>query len=171
MTLSCKVGSMRLRPEWPWRARRYKIAPGEVVQYWYLFFVFLLLLPCFSSTFRQTNDDSTRNVFEDCHWFSRIQSLHHFLVVHFHDEEDESIFRHFMIGDWIFSWFNIGPTSFPQYVLVEEPAVSRLCGFALAFDRLAKSPAFNLNAYSSNCTSEVSCSLSSLLFKFVTNFV
>ena len=45
-------------------------------------------------------------------------------------------------------------------------AESRLCGFALAFDRLAKSPAFNLNAYSSNCISEVSCSL---LFKFVTN--
>ena len=43
--------------------------------------------------------------------------------------------------------------------------------FALAFDRLAKSLACNLNAYSSNCISEVSCSLSSwsLLFKFVTN--
>ena len=31
-------------------------------------------------------------------------------------------------------------------VLVEEPAGSRLCGFALAFDRLAKSLAFNLSA-------------------------
>ena len=51
-------------------------------------------------------------------------------------------------------------------VLVEELADSRLCGFALALDRLAKSLAFNLYAYSSNCTSEVSCSLS---FKFVTN--
>ena len=51
-------------------------------------------------------------------------------------------------------------------VLVKEPADSRLCGFASAFDRHAKSLAFNFNAYSSNCTSEVSCSL---LFKFVTN--
>ena len=34
---SCKVGSMRLHPEWPWRARRYKITPDESVQYWYLF--------------------------------------------------------------------------------------------------------------------------------------
>ena len=51
-------------------------------------------------------------------------------------------------------------------VLGEDPAGSRLRGFALAFDRLAKSLAFNLNANSSNCISEVSCSL---LFKFVTN--
>ena len=41
-----------------------------------------------------------------------------------------------------------------------------VCGFALAFDRLTKSLAFNFNAYSSNCTSDFSCSL---LFKFVTN--
>ena len=41
-------------------------------------------------------------------------------------------------------------------VLVDEPAESPLCGFALAFDRLAKSPDFNLNAYSSNYISKVS---------------
>ena len=56
-----------------------------------IYFCFLLLLPCFSSICRQTNDDNTRNVSEDCLWFSRIQSLHHFLWVDFHDEEDESI--------------------------------------------------------------------------------
>ena len=33
---------------------------------------------------------------------------------------------------------------------MDEPAESRFSGFALAFDRLAKSPAFNFNAYSSN---------------------
>ena len=49
---------------------------------------------------------------------------------------------------------------------MDELAESRSSGFALAFDRLEKSLAFNLNAYSSNCTSEVSCSW---LFKFVTN--
>ena len=56
-------------------------------------------------------------------------------------------------------------------VFVDELAESNLCGFALAFDRLAKSLASNLNAFSSNCISEVSCSLSSwsLLFKFVAN--
>ena len=52
-----------------------------------------------------------------------------------------------------------------DFVLVDELADSRLCGFALTFDRHVKSLAFNLNAYSSNCTSEVCCSL---LFKFVT---
>ena len=33
-------------------------------------------------------------------------------------------------------------------VLEEEPAGSLLCGFASDFDRLAKSLAFNFNAYS-----------------------
>ena len=74
--------------------------------------------------------------------------------------------RHFIIGERIFSWFTVQILSPIGIVLVEELADSRLCGFALAFDRLAKSPAFNLNTYSSNCISEVSCSL---LFKFVTN--
>ena len=37
-TLSCNEGwSIRLRPEWPWRARRYKIVPVESAQYWNLF--------------------------------------------------------------------------------------------------------------------------------------
>ena len=62
----------------------------------------------------------------------------------------------------------MSPSSFPiAIVLVDELAEVRLCGFVLAFDRLAKSLAFNFNAYSSNYMSEVSCSL---LFKFVTNF-
>ena len=56
-----------------------------------IFSCFLLLLPCFSSIFRQTNDDNTRSVSEDCLCFSRIQSLHRLLGVDFHDEEDESI--------------------------------------------------------------------------------
>ena len=51
-------------------------------------------------------------------------------------------------------------------VLLNEQARVRLRGFASAFDRLAKSPALNFNAKTSNCISEVSCSL---LFKFVTN--
>ena len=49
---------------------------------------------------------------------------------------------------------------------MDELAEVRLCGFALNFDRLAKAHAFDFNALSSNCISEVSCSLS---FKFVTN--
>ena len=45
--------------------------------------------------------------------------------------------------------------------LVDELAGLRLFGFALAFDRLAKARAFVYNEQSSNCISEVSCSLSS----------
>ena len=55
---------------------------------------------------------------------------------------------------------------------MDELAENRLRGFALAFDRLAKSPAFNLNACSSSCISEVFCSVLSfslLLLKSVTN--
>ena len=48
-------------------------------------------------------------------------------------------------------------------VLVDEQAEVRLRGFALAFDRLAKASTFVFNANSSNCISEVSCSLSSAL--------
>ena len=56
-------------------------------------------------------------------------------------------------------------------IFVDEGADIRLCGFALAFDRLAKASTFDFNAQSSNCISEVSCSLSScsLLLKSVTN--
>ena len=38
---------------------------------------------------------------------------------------------------------------------MDELAEVRLCDFALAFDRLAKARAFDFNAQSSNCISEV----------------
>ena len=56
-------------------------------------------------------------------------------------------------------------------VLADEQAGVRLRGFAVAFDRLAKAHIFVFNAKSSNCISEVSCSLLSsplLLLKSVT---
>ena len=59
-TLSCKVGSIRLRPEWPWRSRRYKIIPDESVQYWYLFLFpppFAIVLFHFSSSQEEKQDD------------------------------------------------------------------------------------------------------------------
>ena len=120
-----------------------------------IFSCVLLLLPCFSSTCRQTNDDNTRNVSEDCLWFSRIQSLHHFLWTLQNRRLNILLVQ-----------TSVQILSLIGIVLVEESAGSRHCDFALAFDRLAKSIAFNRNAYSSNCTSEVSCLL---LFTFVTN--
>ena len=57
-------------------------------------------------------------------------------------------------------------------VFEDELAGVRLCGFALAFDRLAKASTFVCNAKSSNRISEVSCSLLSfslLLLNSVTN--
>ena len=85
----------------------------------------------------------------------------------------DQFLRHWIIGERIFCGsISVQVLSPIGIVLVDELTELRPCGFAVAFDRLAKSPAFNFNASSSNCISEVSCSLSScfLLFKFVTNF-
>ena len=56
-------------------------------------------------------------------------------------------------------------------VYVDELARVLRCGFASGFDRLAEASTYVFNAKSSNCISEVSCSLLSFsfLFKFVTN--
>ena len=88
-------------------------------------------------------------------------------------KKSDQFLRHWIIDGRIILRFNIGPSSLSPIgkVFVDEQAEIRLCGFAVAFDRLAKARAFNLNAYSSNRTYEVSCSLSScsLLLKSVTN--
>ena len=56
-----------------------------------IFSFVLLLLPCCSSTFRQTNDDKTQNDPEDNLLFSRFQSLHHLLEVDDQDGEGYSV--------------------------------------------------------------------------------
>ena len=56
-----------------------------------IFSCFLLLLPCSSSTFRQTNVENAQNVSEDDLLFSRISSLHLLLEVDHHDEEEYSV--------------------------------------------------------------------------------
>ena len=77
-------------------------------------FVFLLLLPCCSSTFRQTNDDNRQNDPEDNLLFSRIQSLHQCLEVDFHDEEDRSVSSTLDNRRANVFWFNISPSSLPN---------------------------------------------------------
>ena len=87
-------------------------------------------------------------------------------------KKSAQLLRHWTFNGRIILWFNISPNSFSnRVVLVDELAEIRLCGFALAIDRLAKARAYDFNALSSNCVSEVSCSLSSfsLLLKSVTN--
>ena len=78
----------------------------------------------------------------------------------------DQFLRYWIIVEQIILWFNIGPSYFRTQVFVDELAKERLCGLALAFDRLAESLAFNFKENSSNCISDVSCSL---LFKFETN--
>ena len=88
-------------------------------------------------------------------------------------KKSDQLLRHWIIDGGLILWFNVGPSSFPNgYIFVDELARIRLCGFALAFYRLAKASTFDFNAQSSNCISEISCSLSScsLLLKSATNF-
>ena len=121
ITLSCNEGSIGLRPECPWKARRYKITPDESVQYWYLF---LFPPPPALLFFHLLSDQWWQNI----KWFWRCSISVQVLLP---------------MGT----------------ILGEVSASSRHGGFAFLFDWHPKSIAFNLNAYSSNCTSEVSCSL------------
>ena len=86
-----KVESMRLRPEWPWRARRYKIAPDESVQYWDLFLVPLPLAMLFfhfsSDQWWQHKKCSLKIIFY-CPEFNRSIILSE---ADSHDEEDWSV--------------------------------------------------------------------------------
>ena len=56
-----------------------------------IFSCFLRLLPLFSSTFRQTNDEIAQDRSEDIPFFSRIQSLNLLVEVNDHDEEEYSV--------------------------------------------------------------------------------
>ena len=55
----CRIRSMRLRPEWTWRARRQWIFHERSVQYWNLF-LFPPTPAMLSSTCRQTHDHDAR---------------------------------------------------------------------------------------------------------------
>ena len=66
-----------------------------------IFSSFLLLLPCCSSTFQQTNVEIVQNDSEDNLLNSRIQSLHRLLEVDSHGEEDWSVSS--TLSDW---WAN-----------------------------------------------------------------
>ena len=65
-TLSCNKGSIRLRPEWPWRARKQRIScPDGSVQSLKSFLVSSASCHAYSSTFHQTNVESAQNRSED----------------------------------------------------------------------------------------------------------
>ena len=98
------------------------------------------------STCCQTNEGNAVNVSEDFPSFSRIEPLHHLLDAFVVNDEEEtllsSILHYRRKNISLLVLFPIG------IVLVEELADSRLCGFALAFDRHVKSFESNFNAYS-----------------------
>ena len=111
MTPSCKIGSMRLRPDWPWRARKYKIAPDESGQYWYLFLFpppLAMLFFHFVRPMMKVQEMFQKIIFYSPELirsiiFSRKTSM---------TKKTNQVLWCFIIGDWIFSWFNIDPTSF-----------------------------------------------------------
>ena len=133
----------------------------------------LRLLPFYSSTFHQTNVESSQIRTEDNLLISRIQSLHLLLEVDHHDEEEYSVDLTHSVSDrrQVSGSISVQILSQIGAVLVDEQAEVRLRGFALAFDRFAKASTFVFNANFSDFISEVSCSLSScsLSIKSVTN--
>ena len=113
-TLSCNEGSIRLRPEWPWRPRRYRIAPDESVQYW---FVCLFPPPPVMLLFHFSSDQWWQ--YKKCFW--KLSFLLQNSIAPSSSpgrlpwrRKIDQFLRHWIIGDWIFSWFNIGPSSFPN---------------------------------------------------------
>ena len=155
---------MRLRPECPWRARRYTIVLEESVQYWNLF---LFPPPPAKHAFQRLSDQ----------WGQYKKYFWRFSLILQNWTAPSSSWctcfpwRRRWINFFDISWSETeyfpGSTSvqvlFPiGTALGEEPTGSLLCVFALAFNRHAKSFASNFNAYSSSWTFGISCSL---LFK------
>ena len=109
------------------------------------------------------------NVSEDSLQFSRIEQLHHLLYAYVvHDEEDELLSSK-LRTQREFPWFNIN-----RIPLVHRNGsrwrASRFPSFwfcFLPFDRLAKSPAFNLTHILRTAFLRFPCSM---LLKFITNF-
>ena len=102
-TLSCKVGSMRLPPEWPWRAWRYKIVPEESVQYRYLF---LFPHPPAMLPFHLSSDQWGQ--YKKCFWRFSFNSpeLNCSIIFSMHmlsmSKKMNQFLRYFKIGEWIF---------------------------------------------------------------------
>ena len=156
-TLSWSVGSMVLRPEWPWR-NLFLLPPPPVVllfhissdQCWECSNLFR------RSSFSLQNSIAPSSSRGNCPCRRRVFNL---------------FANGYAWSDWAPGSMSIHILSRISTVLVDEQVVENLLGFALAFDRLAKASTFVFNAQSSNCISEISCSLSSssLLLKSVTN--
>ena len=107
-----------------------------------------------------------RYVSEDCFFSPRIQSLHLCLEVGFHDENGLIFDTSKSVIEYSHGSTSVELLFVKGMVLVDILTKSRVSGFAFAFDRIAELPAFNFYACSSNCISEVSCSL---LSESVTN--
>ena len=105
---------MRLRLEWPWRARRYRIVPEESEQYWNIFFCFSsschAALSLFVRSMLTIQKKILKMIFNSPEFnrsiiVSRQTSM---------TKKMDQFLRHWIIGEGMFSWFNISPSSFPN---------------------------------------------------------
>ena len=138
-TLSCNVGSVGLRPEWPWRARRWRIScPDGSVQYWNLFLLpatpAILLFHMSSDQCREFSNSYRRSTFN-------LQNSTAPSSSRSNSSCRRRVFSLFATG---YAWSNWAPGSILIHVLSrigtvleDEQVVEDLLGFALAFDRLA----------------------------------
>ena len=162
-TLSWNEGSMGLRPEWPWRARRERISClDESVQCWNLF---LLPPPPAIFLFHTSSDQC----WEFSQWFRRWSFNLQNSIAPSSSRGNcpcrRRVFNLFATG---YAWSDGAPGSTSVHllsprgkVLVDEQAQVGLRGFAFAFDRLAKVNTSVFNAGSSVFVTEISCLLSS----------
>ena len=165
--LFCDEGSIRLRPECPWGARKSTIVPKAPVQYRNL----LLSPPPAKHTFHLLSDQ-----WRECgNWLWRFSLVLQKWTAPSSSRctccERRRRYVTFFDTSWSEKEYFPGSMSiqilYPiGIVLVEEPAGFLLCGFAFAFDRHAKSFASSFNAKSPGWSSGISVSL---LFKSIKN--
>ena len=133
----------------------------------------LRLLAFCSSTFHQTNAESSQNRSEDSLLISRIQSHHLLLAVIDHDEEECLVFLPQGTLDQIELLVQYQSIFFQEWVqsLKMSKQLRVFSVFASVLDWLAKANTFVFNKKSSDFVAEVSCSMSSysLSIKSVTN--
>ena len=154
---------MGLRPEWPWRARRWRISCRDgSVQYWNLFLLppspVILLFLISSNRYWKCSNFTQRSSFNFQNSIVPSSSRGNCPC-------RKRVFSFFATGN---AWSNWAPGSKSVRflsrigtILLDEQLEVGFLGFALAFDRLEKTNTSVFSAKTSVFVSEVSCSLSS----------
>ena len=135
-TLSCNEGSMKLRPEWPWRGSEIKNFLSWRIST--ILKAFFLFPPPFASVLFH---------FSSVQCWDCTRSFRRYSFILQNSNVEERVLSCFLtLGERLANKFlaQHQSTFFPQWgkVLVDELARVSLCGFASAFGRLAQASTF-----------------------------